>query len=258
MSAAPNDLQRAVNLMDEALAQATALKDIERKVVTYWSLGTHALAHLDTFPLLVLYGKMGTGKSQSEKVIGQFAHGSRPFSLRGRTLPALRDELAACYQGTAIIEEADHAWKDADSAFERLLSDRFQRASAEAGLKQKYGDNWASVTKRYFGATVLHRRIPFSDAALDGRSITINFRANHSRTYVEYSESNPSIVEGSALVRDVMFQLPTVVQPPNVAARIFNTYRPLLAVAILCGDDHFPELIQSRLLLDTAELREAQ
>ena len=90
--------------------QSTGLKERERKLVVYWTVATHALPHVDTFPLLSLNGKMGTGKSQTEKIIARFAHRSRSFSLRGRTLPAIRDELAACYEGTAIIEEADHAW----------------------------------------------------------------------------------------------------------------------------------------------------
>ena len=249
---------KGAELMNHALCLSTGLKESERKLVTYWTLATHMLPHVDVFPLLVLRGKMGTGKSQAEKIIARFAHRSRPFSLRGRTQPAIRDELAACYEGTAIIEEADHAWKDGDAVFERLLSDRYQRASAEAGLKQKCGDNWASVTKVYFGATVLHRRIPFNDAALDGRSVPILFRADHSRTYTEYRDDNPLVVEGSELLRELVFEPPVVEQPPQVAARIFHTYRLLLSVAKLCGDEGFPELIRDRLLLETAELKDAQ
>jgi len=251
-------LVAAAGLMDKALMQSTGLKERERRLVINWTLATHALPHVHTFPLLPLVGKMGTGKSQAEKIIGRFAHRSRSFSLRGRTQPVIRDELAACYEGTAIIEEADHAWKDGDSLFERLLSDRYQRASAEAGHKQKRGDDWGSVTKLYFGATVLHRRIPFNDPALDGRSVPIRFRADHSRTYTEYRDDDPLIVEGSELLRDLVFEPPAVEQPPQVAARIFHAYRLLLSMAKLCGDEGFPEVIRDRLLLETAELKEAQ
>ena len=251
-------LKRGTVLMDAALSQSTGLKERERKLVTYWTLATHALRNVDTFPLLCLNGKMGTGKSQTEKIIAKFAYRSHPFGLRGRTQAVIRDELAACYEGTAIVEEADYAWKDGEAVFERLLSDRYQRASAEAGLKQKCGENWESVTKEYFGATVLHRRIPFNDAALDGRSVTVRFRADHSRKYTEYSDDDPLIVEGSELLSELVLKPPTVEQPPRVAARIFNTYKLLLSVAKLCGDEGFPELIRSRLLLETAELKEAQ
>src|SRR5205814_2318394 len=47
-------------------------------------------------------------------------------------------------------------------------------------------------------------------------------------------------------------------QLSGVAARIFNTYKPLLAVAALCVDDDFKNQIHTSLLLETAELNEAQ
>jgi hypothetical protein len=43
-----------------------------------------------------------------------------------------------------------------------------------------------------------------------------------------------------------------------VAARIFNTYRPLLSAAQLCGDDEFSEQVLSKLRQETLELKEAQ
>jgi hypothetical protein len=258
MSATTNDIQKAIECMDAALTQTTGLGERERQLVVYWSLATHSLAHVGTFPLLSLVGKMGTGKSQALKVIGGFAYRPRFLSLRSMTLPAIRDELSACYEGSAIIEEADKAWKDGGAAFEALLSDRYQRSTAEARLEEKHGDNWQPVAKKYFGASVLHRRIPFSDAALDGRSIPIHFRPNHNRTYSEYREDDPLIVEGSTLLRQWTFQPPAVEQLPKVAARIFNTYRPLIAAARFCGDKGFLELIQERLLLETAELKAAQ
>jgi hypothetical protein len=118
------DLQEVVGYMDAGLELVTGLKDLERKLVVYWTLGTHALRSMNAFPLLVLRGKMGTGKSQTERIINRFAYRAYQFSLRGMTLPVLRDELADCYERTAIIEEADHAWHDGDANFERLLSDR--------------------------------------------------------------------------------------------------------------------------------------
>src|SRR5580704_10566333 len=98
--------------MDSVLARVTGLDSFPRKLVVYYMLATHALNHLNTFPLLVLKGPMGTGKSTCERVVERFAFQSRSFNLRGRTLAVIRDELAACDGGTAIIEEADSAWKD--------------------------------------------------------------------------------------------------------------------------------------------------
>lgn len=251
-------LLRAVVLMDFALAEYTGLKELERKLVTYWTLGTHALPQLNTYPLLILMGKMGTGKSQTLHVIKNFARKPRMFNMRGSTLPVIRDEFAQAQGGTAIVEEADYAWKDAE-VFERMLSDRYQESSAKAAHKVKVGrDDWETETKHYFGATVLHRRIPFNDAALNGRSIVVRFRADTTRQYAEYNDYAESVVEGKHLLRNFGVVLPYVEPLKGVAARIFNTHKVLLSIAELCGDEEFSNQIRERLLLATAELKEAQ
>lgn len=257
MSDPHDQLATASRLMQLALFLSTGLDEASRKKVVYWTLATHALAHVQTFPLLVLVGKMGTGKSETLKIISRFAHRPHTLSLRGMTLATIRDELVECQNGTAIIEEADSAWKDAEF-FEQLLSDRYQSASAKAAHKVSVGKDWETVIKGYFGATVLHRRIPFNDAALDGRSVVVHFRADHDRSYHEYSEGDPWIVEGADILRRLTFDVPTVERPSGVAARVFNTYRLLLGVANLCGDRDFLPQVHSALLLETSELKEAQ
>lgn len=179
-------LTKAAALIDRLLELSTALDQLFRKIVIYYALATHCIEHVSTFPMLVLMGPMGTGKSQTLLVVKAFAYRARDFSLRGRTLPTIRDCLAECQDGTAIIEESDRAWKDTES-FEALLSDRYQRATAQASLKEKAGDNYQTTEVIYFGATVLHRRMPFGAPALDGRSVFIHFKANHNKTYVQYS-----------------------------------------------------------------------
>ena len=54
---------------DLALRASTGLLERERKLVAYYTLATHMLPHVNIFPLLVLRGKMGTGKSQALKII---------------------------------------------------------------------------------------------------------------------------------------------------------------------------------------------
>jgi hypothetical protein len=175
------------------------------------------------------------------------------------TAPTIRDKFAECHNGTAIIEEADAAWKDPDMTFERMLSDRYQRRSAVASHKVRAGDkNWETDTKQYFGATVLHRRIPFSDAALDGRTVSVRLRPDHTQQYRDYSDEDPWNVVGKQLIAEVTFTPSVVEQPKGVAARIFNTYKPLLSTAKLCGDQSLPEQLLSKLLQETLELKEAQ
>jgi hypothetical protein len=116
----------------------------------------------------------------------------------------------------------------------------------------------AVKTQSYFGATVLHRRIPFNDGALDGRTVAVRFRADHGRTYRDYNEEDPSIVEGSEIVQGQVFKPQAFERLPDVATRIFNTYSPLLATSQFCGDGTFCSQIRDSLLLATAELEEAQ
>jgi hypothetical protein len=250
---------RAAALMQRTLSESTGLKGRDQKLVVYWTLATHSLPHVSTFPLLSLLGKMGTGKSQTLSIIDNFAFRSVRMSLRGMTCPAIRDKFASCYQGTAVIEEADHAWKDGEMTFERMLSDRYQRNSAVAEHKVPAGEkNWGTLPQRYFGATALHRRIAFSDAALDGRTVTVRPRPDHTRQYREYHAEDSWNAEGRELLNQLTFEPPEVEQPKDVAARTFNTYRPLLSAGKLCGDHGFREEMLSKLLQETLELKEAQ
>jgi hypothetical protein len=254
-----NKFARAAVLMQTALSHSTGLKEREQKLVTYWTLATHALPHVDTFPLLALMGKTACGKSQTLSIIGNFAYRPLLFSLRSMTAPTIRDKFAECSSGTAILEEADQAWKDSEATFERMLSDRYQRKSAEAAIKVKVGENgWGTDSKKYFGATALHRRIPFNDAALDGRTVFVRFKADHSRPYQEYNAEDSWNAEGRELMRNATFEPLPVEQPEGVAGRIFATYRLLLSTARLCGDQNFPSQLLPRLLTETAELKEAQ
>ena len=69
MSDAIEILSQAAVLMDMALTSVTGLKPRDLKLVIYWTLATHALPWVSMFPLLVLMGKMGTGKSQTLQII---------------------------------------------------------------------------------------------------------------------------------------------------------------------------------------------
>jgi hypothetical protein len=250
-------LIKAAAVMDKILEQATALNPLDRKTIIYYALATHCLEHVNTFPILVLMGSMGTGKSQTLLIVKAFAYRARDFSLRGRTLPTIRDRLGECQDGTAIVEESDRAWKGSE-AFEAMISDRYQRATAQASLKEKSGDDFFTNEVIYFGATVLHRRIPFGDPALDGRSVFIHFKANHNKSYVQYSEDDPLVIEGRELVTDLTFLPPKVAPLPGIAGRVFDTQKLLLATAQVCDDTLFVDSVAERLRLETVQLKEAQ
>lgn len=250
-------LCKGAELMDEALRVSTDLTELNRKLVTYWSIATHMLPHLKTFPLLVLKGPMGTGKSECLGIVNRFSYNSRQFVMRGYTSAMVRDEMIACYEGTAVIEEADQGWKD-DTSFEMMLSDRYQRSTGKTGVKQKSGkDEWSASAKPIFGATVLHRRIPFADAALDGRSIAIRFRSNFERDYID-SDQMPWICEGYAAIQGIMFRPIEVDRPQTIAPRIFNSYAPVIAASRVLCDNKFYDTLVERLAEETTELKQAQ
>jgi hypothetical protein len=205
------------------------------------------------FPLLLLKGPMGTGKSVTLRIIKVFAYRPVVFSARGSTLPVIRDHLARCNEGTAIIEEADEGWKG-DQTLEALLSDRYQKDSAEAALKVGTPENYVTVTVHIFGATVLHRRKPFSDPALKARSVLVLFKANHEKTYSEFSENDPSVQEAREMVKELSFVAEGVPCPTGIAARVWDTYKYVVSIAQMCGDKDFLPSIMDRLLSETATL----
>lgn len=251
-------LKEATEMMDFILERITGLSELDRKIVAYYTLSTHSVRAAHTFPLLVLLGPTGTGKSITLHVIRDFAYRPDAFSLRGRTLPTIRDELVACHDGTAIIEESDRAWSGSES-FEAMLSDRYQRATAQAALKEPVGDRgYETVDKTFFGATVLHRRYPFEDAALDGRSILVHFRADHSREYDELEDFDPLLADARKLVGRLVFELPEVARLRGVAGRIFATHKLLFAVAQVGEDETFRQQLQERVLSETDQLKETQ
>src|SRR5215831_9682100 len=207
-NATKTTLERPTELMDRSLNESTGLNVKARKTINYWTLGTHALQKCEYYGLLALLGKMGCGKSQTLNIVGNFARNPVRISLRGTTLPMLRDRLVLAKDSTAIIEEADDAWHDPSGSFERLLSDRYSRSSAETAFKiqrevgenGKGGTRWQGVSAKYFGASVLHRRIGFRDGALDGRTITVRFRPNNDRQYREFSATDPWNKKGHELI----------------------------------------------------------
>lgn len=74
-----NRIQKAAHLMNQILQRLTGLEDLARKIVVYYALATHAIERLNRFPILVLKGQMGTGKSATLVAIAQFAY--RPNSF---------------------------------------------------------------------------------------------------------------------------------------------------------------------------------
>jgi hypothetical protein len=254
-----NRLSQAADAIDSVQKRVNGLGECDRKLVTYYILATYGLNYVQTFPLLVFKGAMATGKSCTLRVTGWFARRPNHFSLRGRTLPTIRDELVKCDNGTAIIEEADAAFRDNDGQFERLLSDRYDRSTAEIALKVPAGGHiWKQLRKKCFGATVLHRRLAFADPALDGRSIFVHFRSNPGRAYEHLTLDNEEVQYGRALLEGLEFEFSDIPPVPGIEGRVLDTFRPILSVACMCEDWRFWEQLVERMELETVQIKDAQ
>jgi hypothetical protein len=257
--ASTRDVVRCAQLMQKSFSESTCLKGLTMKCGVYWTLGTRALSQLNTYPIGAFLGRTGTGKSEAERVVANYAHRPHKMCLSGMTGPAIRDEFSSAYEATAVVEEADSAWHDPELNFEKLLNDRYHRESAKASLKESTANQrWQSVSRTYFGATVLHRRLGFSDPSLDGRTVTIPTLPDYTRTYRKFNPDDEWNAEGRKLLQDQIIKLPEIGAPGGIAGRVFDTYEPILRVATLCCDLEFLEGMAERMSQETAEFREAQ
>jgi len=241
MSANLAPLKLAATLADKTLSDCTGLDDYKRKLVTYWALATHALPHLETFPILSLYGQFGCGKSECLNVISLLSAKSVRITLNSFTFPAIRDAFINAYEGTVLIEEADATWKaEHDKAFENLLNNRGNRGASVEEHNHQVGKHWERKRSKYFGATVLHRRTPFDDAALESRTIVVKFKPVRERTFKPYNSTDPLTKEiAKAIAQIKSLKLPYFESIANVAGRVMDTYRPCLMVAQYLDDQSF-------------------
>ena len=245
MSANLAPLKLAATLADKILSDCTGLDDYKRKLVTYWALATHALPTLQTFPVLSLHGHFGCGKSECLNVISLLSAKSKRITLNSFTLPAVRDAFINAHEGTVLIEEADATWKaEYDKAFENLLNNRGNRSAAVEEHNHLVGKGkdkaWERQQAKYFGATVLHKREPFDDSALESRTIVVKFKSIRDRTYKPYNAVDPLTTETSKAVSQIKkLQLPYFESIANVAGRVMDTYRPCLMLAQYLDDQEF-------------------
>jgi len=231
----------AATLADKILCDCTGLDDYKRKLVTYWALATHALPHLQTFPGLSLQGQFGCGKSECLNVISLLSAKPMRITLNSFTLPAVRDAFINTYEGTVLIEEADTTWKtEHDKAFENLLNNRNNRSAAIEEHNHQVSKTWKRQRSRYFGATVLHRRQPFDDSALESRTIVVKFKPVRERTYKPFNSTDPLTTETvKAIAQISKLHLPYFESIANIAGRVMDTYRPCLMLAQYIDDQAF-------------------
>ena len=207
------------------LIQSTAgLDGNDSKTVVYFAIATHALPNLEKFPILAIYGPAGTGKSTLLKILGLLAY--KPVEIDGKaTKVVLRDELRA--ETTALIDEAD-------GIFEEWMVNRYDKDLAKFGVNRANQGGWSKGTIKMFGATALHRRTPFRDPAILGRSLTVSTRPKEGGVRPFKAADFQLYKEGlGALAQEVNWERGR----DESTDRIADTWAPLLAVDAFLGGD---------------------
>lgn len=205
-----------------AITSACGLDINQAKTVVYWAIATHALEKLAIMPILVISGSYSTGKSILISLIQQICHEPRP--LDGEMSKAeLRDKLEL--NTTALIEEAD-------KVDEQLILKRYARQTSGTSVKRgSASQGWTSKEMKLFGGTVLHRRIPFKDPAIDSRSIAIKTTYKPGN-YVTVT-LNSSDLATIAVKVDWSKKVPAI---QSLDGRAVDTWMPLFQAAVACND----------------------
>lgn len=236
---------KIINDYADAITSACGLDNYQAKTVVYWAIATHAINKLERMPILTICGGYGTGKSTLFKVIQQICFS--PIILDGKvTKPVLRDGLKP--NTTAFIEEADRIDED-------IILKRHSRQTSKTIVKRPSGStnsphSFVSEPMDTFGSTLLHRRQPFRDPAVDSRSITIR-TIHRPGPFIMPTLSNMPI---ATLATNIDWTL----ELPITDGRAFDTWRPLLQAAWFVQDsDWIPyalkELEKAKLSLEQGQ-----
>jgi len=206
-----------------ALQTASGLTRNAAKTLVYYAVVTYGLEELRLCAALVLQGATGTGKSGAMNVEKELVN--KPHSVgTNLTKARLRDEFGKAKNATAFIEEGDNA-------SEELISNRFSRDTATTSVNRTTGVAWSPWALEYFGATVMHKRKPFNDPATASRSIVVKTHSSPGSYYMPQIEN--SIRES---LRNLWLQAKDKLVTLNYPGRAGDAWKPLIAVAITCGD----------------------
>ena len=233
-----------VNQMPTLIQAACGLDLNQAKSITYYAVATHGLPHLRIFPALFLQGAPATGKSTILDILEQLTY--QPKRLDGSLSKAeFRDSLND--SPTVLIEEADQV-------NERQIRNRYSRSTSKMSVKRERREGWESEPLDTFGATVLHRRHPFKDPAVQSRAITV-------RTRKAEGPFNANLNEIGQL-HDQLAGLAEAVPWENVSQyggdRIRDSWAPLLLIARHFEDEEWVAWAEGQIVQADATLNAGQ
>jgi len=220
-------LQSQVDAAADALISVSGLIREQAKTCVYYAVMTHLL---DTYPdyylipILCFQGNSGTGKSRAIKLMEKLVNEPAMLDGKGKTFSAIAPDLDGVT--TALIEEADFRQPRVETQLIQLRTERRHRSQVVnmAGTGTPF-----PITN--FGATIVEKRVPFSDAAVRNRTITVK-TVRREGDYQDVSEVD---IDSAGLRQVAEFVRENIRRVP-VSDRVMECWRPLIEIAGVLGD----------------------
>ena len=235
---------QTVSELAELIESTVGLEANQAKAIVFFAIATFALTQLEKFPIMAIYGPAGTGKTTILNILKQICRG--PVQIDGKVTKAvLRDSLKS--RTTALIDEADRI-------HEPWLVNRYSKQSSTTSVNKEGEQGWAKVEQDLFGATALHRRIPFKDPAILSRSIVVTTRPRTVLTPFREDGFSPFAAKLKELAMEVNWQG----VKERTGNRIIDTWAPLLEVAGCLVDEEWVAYAEGEMEGATTNLNRGQ
>lgn len=216
-----------VSIAVESLQSVSGLAREQAKTCVYYAVMTYLLeSYPDDYliPILCLQGNSGTGKSKAISLLAKLVN--EPTSLNGKskTFSQMGKDLDRVT--TALIEEADFRQSRVETQLIQLRTTRQHKNQVIHMPSQQI-----PLPIVNFGATIVEKRMPFSDTAVRNRTITIK-TVRREGDYREVSE----IDIDSAGLRNVAAYVGQDKISMQASDRVMECWRPLMEIAATLGD----------------------
>lgn len=186
---------------------STGLSPHSARTLILYSGLTYTMSKLDQFPILVIKGPTETGKSTSMTIASELCCNVEE-TISQPTKAILRDSLKE--NTTVFIEEADHI-------DEGLLTSRYSKDSPLPVNRNMGNGMFMRQSLQLFGATIMHRRMPFIDPATESRALTIYTVPKDQKIISRYIRG--SILELRTLLKESAATFPIHAIPTLPAGR---------------------------------------
>jgi energy-coupling factor transporter ATP-binding protein EcfA2 len=227
MQATQVNTQNQIDTAVDAIQSVSGLTGEQAKTCIYYAVMTYLLdSYPDDYliPILCLQGNSGTGKSKAVKLMAKLVNDPTMLNGRGKTFSEIAIDLNGAT--TALIEEADVRQSRVETQLIQLRTERRHKNQVINMPPQA-----TPVQIENFGATIVEKRVPFSDAAVRNRTITIKTV----RREGDYQEVGAVDIDGAGLRNVADYVRQNAVHLP-ASDRVMESWRPLIEIAGALGD----------------------